>query len=162
MADTGGVFLVPAFTGLGAPYWDAEARGAVFGLTRDTGRAHLARAALESVAYQTRDLFRAMAEDGVKPGTLRVDGGMAANDWLMQFLADILGIPVERPTVTETTALGAAALAALQAGLYGSLEDVAAAWVLDRRFEPDIAPARRRHLLTGWDEAVTRTRIRIG
>ncbi len=162
VGDTGGVFLVPAFTGLGAPYWDAEARGAMFGLTRDTGRAHLARAALESVAYQTRDLFRAMAEDGVKPGTLRVDGGMSANDWLMQFLADILGIPVERPTVTETTALGAAALAALQAGLYGSLEDVAASWVLDRRFEPDMAPATRRHLLSGWDEAITRTRIRIG
>ncbi|HEY9567329.1 MAG TPA: glycerol kinase GlpK, partial [Thalassobaculum sp.] len=131
--DSGGVYLVPAFTGMGAPYWDAEARGAMFGLTRDTGRAHLARAALEAVAYQTRDLFRAMAEDGVKPGILRVDGGMAANDWLMQFLADVLTIPVERPRVTETTALGAAALAALQAGIHGSLDDVAKSWVLDRR-----------------------------
>ncbi|MEQ8395716.1 glycerol kinase GlpK [Thalassobaculum sp.] len=160
--DTGGVYLVPAFTGLGAPFWDAEARGAMFGLTRDTGRAHLARAALESVAYQTRDLFRAMAEDGVKPETLRVDGGMAANDWLMQFLSDVLSIPVERPTVTETTALGAAALAALQAGIYSSLDDVAASWALDRRFEPDMAPMTRRRLLSGWDSAVARTRIRIG
>lgn len=160
--DSGGVYLVPAFTGMGAPFWDAEARGAMYGLTRDTGRAHLARAALEAVAYQTRDLFRAMAEDGVKPGILRVDGGMAANDWLMQFLADVLTIPVERPKVTETTALGAAALAALQAGLYGSLDDVAASWALDRRFEPGMAPAERRRLLAGWDTAVARTRIRIG
>ena len=124
LPDNEGVYLVPAFAGLGAPHWDPEARGALFGLTRDSGVAHFARAALESVAYQTRDLMVAMAADaGKAPDTLRVDGGMTANDWLMQFLADVLDMPVERPTVTETTALGAARLAGLGAGLYSSPHD---------------------------------------
>jgi glycerol kinase len=152
-----GVYLVPAFTGLGAPYWDAEARGAIFGLTRATGPRQFARAALESVAYQTRDLLRAMAEDGGRPADLRVDGGMVANDWLMQFLADIVDLPVSRPVVTETTAFGAAALAALADGLYGSLDDIAAHWRLNRRFTPRMTATERTALLAGWDDAVRRT-----
>src|SRR5690606_1969856 len=114
-----GVYLVPAFTGLGAPYWDPRARGAIFGLTRDTGIKEIVTAGLQSVCYQTRDLLEAMAQDGAAaPATLRVDGGMVGNGWLMQFLADILGVPVERPQMTETTALGVAYLAGLQAGLF--------------------------------------------
>ncbi|MDF2096988.1 glycerol kinase GlpK [Aquibaculum arenosum] len=153
-----GVYLVPAFTGLGAPYWDSAARGGLFGLTRDTGPAQIARAALESVCYQTRDLFEAMAEDGVRPKALRVDGGMVANDWMLQFLADILAIPVDRPEVPETTALGAAYLAGLQAGLYGSLEEIAGQWRHQARFEPRLAEQDRKQLLQGWDAAVTRVR----
>jgi len=153
-----GVYLVPAFTGLGAPHWDAEARGALFGLTRDTGIAELARAALESVCYQTRDLFRAMAEDGLAPSELRVDGGMAVNNWLLQFLADILELPVDRPAVNETTALGAACLAGLQAGFYSSLEDCAAMWRRDARFTPRMEAGTRARLLAGWDRAVARTK----
>jgi len=156
--DNKGVYLVPAFTGLGAPHWDPEARGAVFGLTRDAGIAELCRAALEAVCYQTRDLFAAMAEDGVKPTELRVDGGMVANDWLMQFLADILDLPVDRPVVTETTALGAAFLAGLGCGLYGSLDDIAGGWRREVRFEPRMAEDQRRRLLVGWDKAVRRVR----
>lgn len=152
-----GVYMVPAFTGLGAPHWDPEARGAIYGLTRDTGPRHLARAALESVAYQTHDLLRAMAEDGGRPADLRVDGGMVANDWLMQFLADVLDLPVSRPAITETTAFGAAALAALANGLFGSLDDVAAHWQLERRFAPRMGGGERTTLLAGWDEAVMRT-----
>ncbi len=157
--DTGGVYLVPAFTGLGAPYWDPAARGAVLGLTRDSGRAEIARAALESVCYQTRDLMTAMAEDGAaRPAALRVDGGMVANDWFLQYLADILDLPVERPAVVETTALGAAYLAGLGVGLYGSLEDVAGQWRCQRRFEPKLAAERRERLYAGWLEAVRRVR----
>ncbi len=161
LAHNHGVYMVPAFTGLGAPHWDTQARGAIYGLTRDTGPAQFARAALESVAYQTRDLLRAMAEDGAAPVDLRVDGGMVANDWLMQFLADVLDMPVSRPLVTETTAYGAAALAALADGLYGSLDDIAARWRLDRRFMPAMETAERTTLLRGWDEAVARTRLRV-
>ena len=157
LPDNEGVYLVPAFAGLGAPHWDPEARGALFGLTRDSGIAHFARAALESVAYQTRDLMVAMAADaGAAPEALRVDGGMTANDWLMQFLADVLDLPVERPTVTETTALGAARLAALGAGLYSSPRDMSGRWRLDRRFEPSMPAGTREHLLAGWDDAVAR------
>jgi glycerol kinase len=137
---------VPAFTGLGAPYWDPAARGAIFGLTRDTGIAEIVRSALEAVCYQTRDLMSAMGADGgTKLRALRVDGGMARNDWVMQFLADILDLPVERPMVTETTALGAAYLAGLQAGLFKTVEDIAKRWQRDRLFEPRIegGPARR-------------------
>lgn len=157
--DSGGVYMVPAFTGLGAPYWDPDARGGLFGLTRDTGIAHLVRAALESVAYQTRDLTEAMAADaGHPPAALRVDGGMVGNDWLMQFLADMLGVAVERPAVTETTALGAAYLAGLQAGLFGGLKDLSAAWVLERRFEPRLDGRERQRLYAGWLRAVARVR----
>ncbi len=157
--DAGGVYLVPAFTGLGAPYWDPDARGGLFGLTRDTGIAHLVRAALESVAYQTRDLTEAMAADaGHPPAALRVDGGMVGNDWLMQFLADMLGVAVERPAVTETTALGAAYLAGLQAGLFGGLSDLSAAWALERRFEPRLDGRERQRLYAGWLQAVARVR----
>ncbi len=158
LEDNGGVYLVPAFVGLGAPYWDADARAAVVGLTRDSGAAHLARAALESVCYQTLDLFEAMAADGVRPTELRVDGGMAANDWLLQFLADILGVPVDRPSVTETTALGAACLAGLAVGLFPSLDEFARAWRCDRRFEPSMADDVRGRLVAGWAEAVERVR----
>ena len=152
-----GVYLVPAFTGLGAPYWDADARGALFGLTRDTGVAELARATLESVCYQTYDLFAAMAEDGVTPHELRVDGGMVANDWLLQFLADVLQIPVDRPAVSETTALGAAYLAGLQAGLFSSLDELAQRWQREARFTPALEDAARQKLLKGWKDAVRRT-----
>lgn len=156
IADTQGVYLVPAFTGLGAPYWDPQARGAIFGLTRDSGIAHIVRAALESVCYQTRDLLEAMREDATPPTELRVDGGMAVNDWLMQFLTDILGIPVVRPQTVETTALGAALLAGLQAGVYASLDEIGALWRIDRRFEPALDAARADTLYAGWREAVSR------
>ncbi|HWY24576.1 MAG TPA: FGGY-family carbohydrate kinase, partial [Nevskia sp.] len=156
IADTQGVYLVPAFTGLGAPYWDPEARGAIFGLTRDSGIAHIVRAALESVCYQTRDLLEAMRQDAIAPTELRVDGGMVVNDWLVQFLADILGIPVLRPQTVETTALGAAQLAGLQAGVYASLEEIGELWRVDRRFEPKLDPARGDALYAGWQEAVAR------
>lgn len=157
LKSNGGVYLVPAFTGLGAPHWDPEARGAIVGLTRGSGRAELARAALESVVYQTHDLLDAMAQDGVEPRQLRVDGGMVANDWMVQFLADVLNLPVDRPRVLETTAVGAAYLAGLQAGLYSSTEDVESNWQRDRRFEAAMAPALRAELLSGWGDAVKRT-----
>jgi glycerol kinase len=154
-----GVYLVPAFTGLGAPYWEPEARGALFGLTRDVGRPEIVRAALEAVCYQTLDLMRAMAADGApRPRALRVDGGMSANDWLMQFLADILDLPVERPMVTETTALGAAYLAGLEAGLYASTAEIGQRWRRDRLFEPRMAAAERDRLYAGWQDAVMRVR----
>ncbi len=159
LEDTGGVYLVPAFTGLGAPYWDPEARGAILGLTRDTGASHIVRAGLEAVCYQTRDLMAAMAGDaGRMPAALRVDGGMANNDWLMQFLADILDLPVERPAVTETTAFGAACLAGLGAGVWPSMAALAAGWQCQKRFEPDMKPARREALSAGWAAAVARVR----
>ncbi|MBA1146344.1 glycerol kinase GlpK [Ectothiorhodospiraceae bacterium WFHF3C12] len=152
-----GVYLVPAFTGLGAPHWDPEARGALFGLTRDTGPAELARAALESVCYQTHDLVVAMAADaGHAPETLRVDGGMVVNDWLLQKLADIADVAVERPTVIETTALGAAYLAGLGHGIWSSLQAVRTQWQLDRRFQPAIGAGERDAALAGWADAVRR------
>ncbi len=157
LTDNGGVYLVPAFVGLGAPHWDPDARGAVVGLTRDSGAAHFARAALEAVAYQTHDLAVAMAADaGSSIDTLRVDGGMVANDWLMQFLADVLNVSVERPTISETTALGAAYLAGLQAGVLDSIEDLSSRWQLDRRFEPAMNSTDRVALLAGWQAAVGR------
>jgi glycerol kinase len=157
IADTGGVYLVPAFTGLGAPHWNSAARGTLVGLTRATGRAELARAALEAVCYQTADLLRAMADDGVTPTALRVDGGMVANDWLLQYLADILNLPVDRPAIMETTALGAATLAGLGAGLYDSVEDVAHRWRREARFEPAMDAAIRHARLAGWQAALQRT-----
>ncbi len=152
--DNGGVYLVPAFVGLGAPHWQPDARAAIVGLTRDTGRAHLARAALEAVGYQTLDLVEAMAADGVRPAELRIDGGMVSNDWLCQFLADILDLPVDRPAVTETTALGAAMLAGLRTGVWGSVDALAAGWRRERRFEPAMAPTTRDRLIAGWRAAV--------
>ena len=157
--DTRGVYLVPAFTGLGAPYWDPDARGAIVGLTRDSGPAEIVRAGLEAVCYQTSDLIGAMAADtGTRPTALRVDGGMVVNDWLMQDLSDVLDMPVDRPVVTETTALGAAYLAGLGIGLYRSLDEIAAQWRLQNRFEPALAPAVRARRLSGWTEAVGRVR----
>jgi len=155
--DNHGVYLVPAFVGLGAPYWDPDARGALLGLTLDTGRAQIARATLESVAFQTRDLTAAMRSDGaVAPTAIRVDGGMVANDWLCQFLADMLNVAVERPKVIETTALGAAYLAGLAAGVYKGLDAVAYGWNCERRFEPRMNPALRQQLYDGWKKAVQR------
>ncbi|UYV36651.1 glycerol kinase GlpK [Rhodobacteraceae bacterium D3-12] len=154
------VIVVPAFTGLGAPYWDAECRGAMFGLTRGTGPAEIARGALQSVGFQTADLLRAMLEDWPGAGldtVLRVDGGMVASDWTMQFVADILGAPVDRPVVSETTALGAAWLAGMRAGLYPTMEGFAANWALDHRFEPRMSTAERDRLYGGWRDAVART-----
>jgi glycerol kinase len=159
LKGTGGVYLVPAFTGLGAPYWDPAARGAIFGLTRDTGIAEIVRSALEAVCYQTRDLMTAMAADGgTALKSLRVDGGMVRNDWVMQFLADILDLPVERPVVTETTALGAAYLAGLQAGLFSSAEDIGRRWQRDRLFRPQMSADQREALYAGWQAAVARVR----
>ena len=152
-----GVYLVPAFTGLGAPHWAPGARAAVYGLTRGAGRAELARAALEAVVYQTADLITAMAADGAKVRSLRVDGGMVANDWLMQFLSDILDMTVERPKVLETTALGAAAFAGLQAGVYQSVDEIAECRRVDARFQPAMAPVERNQALAGWAKALERT-----
>ncbi len=149
-----GVYLVPAFTGLGAPYWNPNARGALFGLTRDTGIEQIVRATLESVAFQTYDLFKAMADDGVTPTKVRVDGGMVQNNWLCQFLADILNIPVERPVQTETTALGAAYLAGLHCGFYKNHDDLTANWMIDREFTPSIDSEERDRLLSSWQTAV--------
>jgi len=157
IAGNNGVYLVPAFTGLGAPYWDPSARGAIFGLTRDTGIAEIVRSALEAVCYQTRDLMEAMASDGGQGAQrLRVDGGMVKNDWVMQFLADILNVPVERPVVAETTALGAAICAGLGTGVFSSLDEVAATWRRDRTFEPGMPEVDRQHLYKGWRAAVKR------
>ncbi len=152
-----GVYLVPAFVGLGAPYWDPDARAAILGLTLDAGRAHIARATLESVGYQTRDLTTAMKADGAPaPAAIRVDGGMVANDWLCQFLADMLDVAVERPRVIETTALGAAYLAGLATGVYAGLDAVAYGWHCERRFEPRMNASTRAQLYTGWQKAVQR------
>jgi glycerol kinase len=161
--DAPGLYFVPAFTGLGAPYWDPDARGAILGLTRDMGVAEIARAALDAVCFQTRDLLEAMAKDmkrsGLKaPKALKVDGGMVRNDWFCQRLADLTGLPVDRPRVTETTALGAAYLAGLAAGLFKDTKDIAARWALDRRFTPEMKKAPRDALYDGWKTAVKRVR----
>jgi glycerol kinase len=161
--DAPGLYLVPAFTGLGAPYWDPEARGVIVGLTRDTGAAEIARAALDAVCFQTRDLLEAMGKDmkhsGLRtPRALKVDGGMVRNDWFCQRLADLTGLPVDRPKVTETTALGAAYLAGLSAGLFKDTKDIAARWALDRRFTPGMKPSARNALYEGWKTAVKRVR----
>jgi len=154
------VYLVPAFVGLGAPYWDADARGALFGLTRNTGPKEIARAVLQSVGFQTSDLIEAMHADWPEAGhpVLRVDGGMTASDWTMQFLADILGAPVDRPTVAETTALGAAWLAGYKAGIWPGPEAFSSEWKLEKRFEPRLQESDRSRLLAGWQDAVKRTR----
>ena len=161
--DAPGLYFVPAFTGLGAPYWDPEARGAILGLTRDMGVAEIARAALDAVSFQTRDLLDAMGGDMravglAPPAALKVDGGMVRNDWFCQRLADLTGLPVDRPQVTETTALGAAYLAGLAAGLFKDTKDIAARWALDRRFTPEMKAAARDALYDGWKAAVKRVR----
>ncbi len=158
VGSSGGVYMVPAFSGLGAPYWDPDARGAILGLTRDSGIAHIARATLESVCYQTRDLLEAMKQDGAQMETLRVDGGMARNDWLMQRLADTLACVCERPRITETTALGVAMLAGLGAGVYTSLADAAHIWHSEQRFTPGMAESDRERRYHGWKQAVVRVR----
>jgi glycerol kinase len=157
--DNGGVYLVPAFVGLGAPYWDPRARGAMLGLTRGTSRAHIARAALESIAFQCADVLQAMQKDaGEKLAELRVDGGAAANDLLMQFQADLLGVPVVRPKVLETTALGAAYLAGLTVNLWKSRDEIAAHWKLERRFEPRMERAEAQERMARWRDAISRSR----
>ncbi len=155
LKDNKGVYIVPAFVGLGAPHWQPEARGAIFGLTRDTGKDELVRAALESVAYQTYDLLEAMKKDGVNPKILRVDGGMAKNDWLMQFLANILKLQVDRPKNLETTALGAAYLAALGVGIYGSLDEIARKWQKETTFTPKGNGMKKE--IGEWKRAVKKT-----
>jgi glycerol kinase len=156
--DNGGVYLVPAFAGLGAPHWDPHARGAIVGLTRGSSRAHLARAALESIAYQSADVLEAMQKDsGEKLTELRVDGGAAANNLLMQFQADILGVPVVRPKVLETTALGAAYLAGLAVDVWKSEEEIAAQWQMERRFTPSMSRDEAQSLLARWRDAVKRS-----
>ena len=158
VTDTGGVYLVPAFTGLGAPYWDPDARGTIVGITRGTGLPELARATLESIAFQVADVVEAMTSDaGSRLGVLRVDGGAAANDLLLQLQADLLGVPVERPIVAETTALGAAYLAGLAVGYWGGLSDIASNWASDRRFEPSMSSDRRATMLHDWHRAVERS-----
>jgi len=157
---TDGVYVVPAFVGLGTPYWDSDVRGAVFGLTRGTSKEHFVRATLESLAYQTRDVLEAMASDsGIDMKTLRVDGGAVMNDFLMQFQADILNVPVERPSVNETTALGAAYLAGLAVGFWENKDDVQEHWQLDKKFEPQMAEQQREQLFEGWHKAVKAAQV---
>ncbi|MBT8058405.1 MAG: glycerol kinase, partial [Gammaproteobacteria bacterium] len=161
--DNQGVYLVPAFAGLGAPYWDMEARGAIFGLTRGAGRAHLARAALESIAYQTCDIADAMREDsGIELSELRVDGGAAKNDFLMQFQADMLGVTVDRPKLVETTAAGSAFLAGLAVGVWSSPSELEQARRTDCRFEPQMEADQRNKLYREWQAAVARVRSEAG
>ncbi|SHJ62554.1 glycerol kinase [Dethiosulfatibacter aminovorans DSM 17477] len=157
--DTNGVYLVPAFAGLGAPYWDMYARGTIVGLTRGANRNHITRAALESIAYQSKDVIRSMEEDsGIKLSTLKVDGGATANNLLMQFQSDILGVEVQRPMVTETTALGAAYLAGLAVGFWKSKDEIAANWAVDKNFLPEMGEEERTRLYRGWEKAVGRSK----
>ncbi|MFW5972479.1 MAG: glycerol kinase GlpK [Bacteroidota bacterium] len=157
--DNGGIYLVPAFAGLGAPHWDQYARGAIVGITRGTNRGHIARAALEGIAFQVADVLRAMeADSGIESTELRVDGGAAMNDLLMQFQADLLGVPTIRPEVSETTALGAAYLAGLAVGYWGGQDEIDKQWQVDKRFEPTLAEAERQQLRIGWSRALERAR----
>ena len=150
--------MVPAFAGLGAPYWDMDARGAIFGLTRGTTKSHIVRATLDSLCYQTRDVLSAMQNDsGIKLQALKVDGGAVANNLLMQFQADILNVPVDRPRITETTALGAAYLAGLAVGFWKGKEELVNTWKLDQRFTPTMADEKREKYYKGWQKAVKRT-----
>jgi glycerol kinase len=156
--DSGGVYLVPAHTGLGAPYWDPYARGALLGMTRGTGRAHIARAALDAIALQSAEVLLAMQQDAAQPlSELRVDGGAAGNDLLLQLQADVLGVPVIRPKITETTALGAAYLAGLAVGFWSDEAELASLWQAERRFEPQISDEQRAERMAGWQRAVQRT-----
>ena len=153
-----GVYIVPAFTGLGAPHWQSDVRGAIFGITRATGSAEFARAMVESVCYQTYDLLSAMKEDGVTPKTLRVDGGMVANNWMYEYLCGIVDLTVERLTVMDTTALGAAYLAGIGAGLFGSFEEIQASRSIDRQFNPSLSAEIRTDNLQKWHHAVAATK----
>lgn len=156
--DNGGVYIVPAFTGLGAPYWDMYARGAIFGLTRGTDRNHIARAALEAIAFQTHDLYEALAADsGIEKRAIKADGGASANNFLMQFQADINGTPVMRPTIRETTALGAAYLAGLATGVWKNRDEIKQSWTLDRKYLPEMGDTDREKLLAKWSKAVKRS-----
>ena len=157
--NNSGIYLVPAFTGIGAPYWNANARGVLSGITRDTGPKEIIRATLESVAYQTYDLFEAMRHDGLKPKLVKVDGGMVMNNWFSQFLSDVVNVKVLRPKVHETTALGAAFMAGLQIGVYKSLKDISYNWALDKKFSPKMKNKNRKTLLKGWFKAIKRTLI---
>jgi glycerol kinase len=159
LKDNKEVYLVPAFTGLGAPHWNANARGVLSGLTRDTGPKQIVRAILESVAYQTYDLFEAMKHDGLRPRLVKVDGGMVMNNWFSQFLSDVVNVGVLRPKVQETTALGAAFMAGLQIGVYKSLKDISTNWALDKQFSPKMKNNNRNKLLKGWSKAIKRTLI---
>jgi glycerol kinase len=157
--DTNGVYLVPAFAGLGAPYWDMYARGIIVGLTRGANRNHITRAALEAIAYQSKDVIRSMEEDsGIKLSTLKVDGGATANNFLMQFQSDILGVEVQRPMITETTALGAAYLAGLAVDFWKSKDEITANWAVDKNFLPDMTDEKRDKLYNGWKKAVERSK----
>ena len=157
LKSNNGIYLVPAFTGLGAPYWAANARGVLSGLTRDTGPKEIIRATVESVAYQTHDLFEAMKNDGLRPRIIKVDGGMVKNNWFSQFLADVVEVKVLRPKVDETTALGAAFMAGLQIGVYKSLKDISKNWQVDRTFHPRMKSSNRKNLIKGWDKAIKKT-----
>jgi len=157
LKSNNGIYLVPAFTGLGAPYWAVNARGILSGLTRDTGPKEIVRATVESVAYQTHDLFEAMKNDGLKPKIIKVDGGMVKNNWFSQFLSDVVDIKVLRPKVDETTALGAAFMAGLQIGVYKSLEDISNNWQVDRSFIPKMKSNERKKLINGWNKAIKKT-----
>jgi glycerol kinase len=159
VSDSGGVYVVPAFVGLGAPYWDMYARGSIVGLTRGTGRAQITRATLESIAYQTRDVLDAMqADSGIELQSLKVDGGAVANNFLMQFQSDVLGVPVTRCAVAETTALGAAYLAGLAVGFWKDQNELADKWAVDREFKPDLPKETREEMYAGWKRAVGRSR----
>ena len=156
LSDNGGVYMVPAFTGLGAPYWDPDARAAILGMTRDVTYEHIVRAALEAQGYQTEDLLRAMVEDsGQEIHEIRVDGGMVENNWMCQFLADITNNIVNRPQIVETTSLGAAYLAGLHVGLYKSMQQIEQNWQLSRSFKPEISDDERKELYDGWKKAVS-------
>ena len=159
LKDNAGIYLVPAFTGIGAPYWNANARGVLSGITRDTGPKEIVRAVIESVAYQTYDLFEAMRHDGLRPKVVKVDGGMVMNNWFSQYLADIVNVKVLRPKVHETTALGAAFMAGLQIGVYKSLKDISKNWSLDKQFNPKMKNKIRRSLVKGWLVTIKRTLI---
>ena len=153
------IYLVPAFTGLGAPYWEANARGVLSGITRDTSPKEIVRATIEAVAYQTHDLFEAMKHDGLRPKIVKVDGGMVMNNWFSQFLSDIVNVKVLRPKVQETTALGAAFMAGLQIGIYKSLKDISKNWQLDKKFSSKMKNSSRKTLINGWERAVKRALI---
>ena len=158
VADTNGVYLVPAFAGLGAPYWDMYARGTIMGLTRGSNRAHLVRATLESIAYQVKDVINAMEEDsGLKLKGLKVDGGASSNDFLMQFQSDILNVNINRPKVVETTALGAAYLAGLSVGFYNNKEEIKNSLIIEKEFIPNMKEEKRNILYKGWKRAVSRS-----
>jgi len=159
LRNNAGIYLVPAFTGIGAPYWNANARGVLSGITRDTGPKEIVRAIIESVAYQTYDLFEAMRHDGLRPKVVKVDGGMVMNSWFSQFLADMINVKVLRPKVHETTAMGAAFMAGLKIGIYKSLKDISKRWTLDKKFSPKVKSNFRKKAIKGWNTAIKRTLI---